>query len=104
MIMGNVLDHLLKVEAEASALVNDAQNEADKRIRENEEKNRIAFDEKIKLEIQTQESIFNSEKEKTNSQYYQALQEYRDEISKIIIDEERFSGLLNEYLSKIVSS
>jgi len=85
-------------------LVDDAQHEADRRVRENEEKNRIAFEDRIKIEIQTQESIFNNEKEKINNQYNQALREYRDEISTVTVDEERFSGLLNEYLSKIVYS
>jgi len=102
--MGNVLDHLLKVEADASALVNDAQNEADRRVRGNEEKNRIAFEERIKTEIQEHEKIFNNEKERINNQYNKALQEYRDEISTVTVDEERFSGLLNEYLLKIVHS
>jgi len=95
----SVLDILLKVEAEAAALVNDAQIEADRRIHDNEEKNRVFFDEQIKKEIQKQEVILNSEKEKINSAYENALKNYRDEIKNINADEDRFCVLLNKYFN-----
>ena len=102
MIMPNdhsvsVLDLLLKVEAEAAALVNDAQAEADRRIHDNEEKKRIAFDERIKKEIQKQELSFKDEKEKINSLYENALEDYRNEIKNVTSDENRFCDLLNKY-------
>ncbi|MCL2804507.1 MAG: hypothetical protein FWD26_01025 [Treponema sp.] len=96
--MGNVLDHLLKIEAEASAMVFEAQAEADRRISENEEKNRLCYEERLKLEIQKQESLLETEKKRINDQYQKALDDYREEISRVNINEQRFSVLLNEYL------
>ena len=96
----SVLDLLLKTEAEAAALVNDAQLEADRRIHDNEEKNRLSFDEKIKNEIQKQELNLKVEKEKINSLYENALNDYRNEIKNITSDENRFFDLLNKYLNQ----
>ena len=95
----SVLDLLLKVEAEAAALVNDAQIEADRRVHDNEEKNRVTFDERIKKEIQKQESLLKNEKEKIISEYENALEDYRNEIKNITSDESRFRDLLNKYLN-----
>ena len=95
----SVLDLLLKVEAEAASLVSDAQIEADRRIHDNDEKNRVSFDEKIKKEIQKQELAFKEEKEKINSLYENALEDYRKKINNITYDENRFCGLLNKYFN-----
>jgi len=92
------LEHLLKIEAEAAALVSNAQTEIDRRIRENEEKNRIAFEEYYKAEILKQQELLKIEKDKVNSQYQKSLDDYREEISCINADERRFSALLNEYI------
>jgi len=37
------LEHLLKIESDAAALVSDAQEEADRRVQESEKKNRENF-------------------------------------------------------------
>ena len=96
----SVLDLLLKAEAEAAALVNDAQIEADRRIHDNEEKNRVYFDDQIKKEIQKQELDLVNEKEKINILYENALEDYRDEIKNITSDENRFCDLLNKYFDQ----
>jgi len=96
----DTLDHLLKIEAEASALVNDAQQEADRRTHENEEKNRVVFEEHFRVEVQMLESTLKKEREKVRKQYQQALDEYRQEISGIKVNVEKFSALLNEYLAE----
>jgi vacuolar-type H+-ATPase subunit H len=94
----NTLDHLLQIEAQAAALVSDAQAEADRRIHENEEKNRAAYEEHFKAEIQARETSLKKEKDKIKEQYDKAIEEYRKEISAINFNAEKFSALLNDYL------
>jgi len=94
----SVLDHLLKVEAEAAALIRDAQDEADRRVHENEEKNRAAYEERLKAQIQIQELSLKEEKEKIDSRYKEALDEFREKIKNISADDNNFRALLNEYL------
>jgi vacuolar-type H+-ATPase subunit H len=95
----NTLDHLLKIEAEAAALVNDAQTEADRRIRENEEKNRAAHEERFKVEVKAREEALTKEEEEFRKQYRDALEKYRGEISGVNVDVPRFSALFNEFLA-----
>jgi vacuolar-type H+-ATPase subunit H len=95
----NTLEHLLKIEAEAAALVNDAQAEADRRIHENEEKNRKIYEERFKTEAQTRESALVKEKEKLKEQYQRTLEEYRNGISNAKTDMEKFSELFNRYVA-----
>ena len=100
MVTTNTLDHLLEVEAEAAALVSDAQQEADRRLRENDEKNRAALDEKIRKEIHNKQLFLNEEIKKIKIKYNKALDDYRGEISKINSDAQGFSALLNKFLSE----
>ena len=93
------LEHLLKIEAEAAALVNDAQAEADRRIHENEEKNRKTYEERFKIEAQKRETALGKEKEKLKEQYQQTLEEYRNGISNAKTDVEKFCGLFNRYVA-----
>jgi len=95
----NTLDHLLEIEAKASALVNDAQEEAEKRIHENEVKNQTAYEECFKTEAQKLEDALIKEKERLRTQYKQTLEEYRNDISNININVDRFSSLLNKYIA-----
>jgi vacuolar-type H+-ATPase subunit H len=95
----NTLEHLLKIEAEAAALVNDAQAEADRRIHENEENNRKIYEERFKIEAQKHELALGKEKEKLKEQYQQTLEEYRNGISNAKTDMERFSELFNRYVA-----
>jgi vacuolar-type H+-ATPase subunit H len=94
------LDYLLKIETEAAVLVKDAQAEADRRIHENEEKNRNAFDERFKQELQAHESLLKKEIEKLKEQYQQILEDYRREISGINADMDSFSFLFNSYITQ----
>jgi len=94
----NTLDHLLQIEAKAAALVNDAQAEADRRIHESEEKNRAAYEERFRAEVQAKETSLKKEKEKIKAQYDKELEDYRNEISGIDVNVGKFSALLNDYL------
>jgi len=95
----NTLDHLMEIEAKAAALVNDAQEEADKRIHESEIKNQTAYEEHFKAEVQKLEDSLIKEKERLRTQYQQTLDEYRNEISGTNINVEHFSSLLNKYMT-----
>ena len=95
----NTLEHLLKIEAEAAALVKDAQAEADRRIHENEEKKRKIYEERFKVEAQKHESALRKEKEKVKEQYQQMLEDYRNGISNAKTDVEKFSALFNKYVA-----
>jgi len=93
----NTLDHLFKIEAEAAALVNDAQAEADRRIHENEEKMRASYEERFRTEAQARETNLKIGKEKLKEQYQNAIEEYRKEISSINVNIESFTALFNKY-------
>ncbi|MDR2942497.1 MAG: hypothetical protein LBV17_07905 [Treponema sp.] len=95
----NTLEHLLKIEASAAALVNDAQAEADRRIHENEEKNRKTYEERFRVEVQRHESAVRKEKDKLKEQYQQMLEDYRNGISSAKTDVEKFSALFNRYVA-----
>jgi len=98
----NTLERLLQVEANAASLVKDAQSEADRRIQENEEKNHIAHEERLRSETQLLEASLKNEKEKIIERYQKELDEYRKEISCVSADTERFSALLNQYMEERV--
>jgi len=90
-----VLDHLLKIEAEAAALVNEAQAEADKRITEAEKQNRAAYDKRFIEENQRLEKGFLQSKELAREQFNKELETYKEKISSIPVDNDRFSSLLD---------
>ena len=99
MIMANnTLEHLLNIESQAAALVIEAQAEADRRVRENGDKNHKVYDERYKAEIKSQEESLADEKNKINMQYQKELEAYRENILQLKIDQKSFSDLLNEYL------
>ncbi|MDR0501838.1 MAG: hypothetical protein LBH16_00805 [Treponema sp.] len=95
----NTLDHLLEIEAEAAALVKDAQAEADRRIHENEEKNRASYDEFFKQESYRLEASLSGEKEKITEQYQKAIDEYRKEISGVNTDINKFASMFDKFLA-----
>ena len=90
-----ILDHLLKIESEASALVNDAQAEADRRVLEAEKQNHAASEERYRQENERLENEFQALKEKTRQQYQSELEAYIQTISSIPVDVNRFSVLLD---------
>jgi len=90
-----VLDHLLKIEAEAAALVNEAQAEADKRIMEADKQNRAAYDKRFVEENQRLEKGFLQSKELAREQFRKELEAYKEEISSVHVNNDRFSSLLD---------
>jgi len=93
-----VLGHLLKIESEASALVNDTQAEADRRVLEAEKQNHAAFDERYHRESERLESEYNAFREKMRQQYQAELAAYKEKVSSISVSLDRFSALLDKFV------
>jgi vacuolar-type H+-ATPase subunit H len=93
-----VLDHLLKIEQEAAALVNDAQAEADKRITEAEKHNRGDYDERLREENVILENGFLQSKELARGRYQEELEAYKAKISSVNVNNDRFSALLDSLI------
>jgi vacuolar-type H+-ATPase subunit H len=95
----NALGHLLQIEAEAVALVNDAQAEADRRIAEAEKQNRVAYDERYRAEAEKLEAEYQKEKDTVKDLYNKEIEAYSEKLSAITTNVDRFSALLNELLA-----
>jgi regulator of protease activity HflC (stomatin/prohibitin superfamily) len=96
----NVLNHLLKVEAEAATLVNDAQGEADRRIAEGEKQNRMRYDELYGGEAAAKEAACGDAIKKIRDDYQNQIAEYRKGLGSVKTDEVRFRSLLDNFLTK----
>jgi F0F1-type ATP synthase membrane subunit b/b' len=96
----NVLGHLLKIEAEASALVDDAQAEADRRVAEAEKRNRSRYDEGYGRRAAELEAAYSGEINQVRADYRNRVEEYRKSLEAISTDQGRFSALLDELLAK----
>jgi len=96
----NALEHLLKTEAKAVALVNEAQGEADKRIQENEEKNRAYYEDQIRIETDKRKVMLENEKQKVKETYQKELDNYKDEISRVSVNTQKFSDLMNKLIEE----
>jgi len=90
-----VIDHLLKIESEAAALVNDAQAEADKRVTEAEKQNRAAYEKRLREENERLEKGFLESKEQARQEYKKELETYTEKISSVPVNNDRFSALLD---------
>jgi vacuolar-type H+-ATPase subunit H len=90
-----VLDHLLKIEAEAAALVNDAQAEADNRITEAEKQNRAAYEKRFREENAILEKGLLQSKKLARQRYQEELETYKAKISSVHVNNDRFSALLD---------
>ncbi|MDR1252970.1 MAG: hypothetical protein LBK62_12540 [Treponema sp.] len=94
-----ILAHLLKIEAEAAALVNDAQAEADRRVAEGEKQNRANYEERYQTETARLEAAYQTEKEKVKVQYQTELAVYREKLNAINADAGCFAASLEGLLA-----
>jgi selenocysteine lyase/cysteine desulfurase len=88
-----VLNHLLKVESQASVLVDEAQSEADRRVAEHEKESRTRYDERYGLEA----AELNREYEKAvlavKEDYKRQLEAYRESLAAMPVYADAFSCL-----------
>jgi F0F1-type ATP synthase membrane subunit b/b' len=94
-----VLGHLLKIESEAAALVNDAQAEADRRVTEAEKQNRAGYEERYQNELKRLEDEEKKHRENLRLQYREEIDAYRKEISSVNADVNAFSALLDKLIA-----
>jgi F0F1-type ATP synthase membrane subunit b/b' len=99
----NVLGHLLKIEAEASALVDDAQAEADRRIAEAEKRNRSRYDQEYSRRAAELEAAYSGEINQIKADYRNRIEEYRKSLEALSADQGRFSALLDKFLEELSS-
>jgi regulator of protease activity HflC (stomatin/prohibitin superfamily) len=90
-----VIDHLLKIESDAAALINDAQAEADRHIMEADKESRAAFDKRFLEESQRLEKEFLQAKELARQQFQKELETYKEKISSVHVNNDRFSAMLD---------
>ena len=89
----DILQHLLEIEGQAATLVDDAQAEADRRIKEAEEQNRLAFDEayqKLTVELETE---YQKVAGAVRDEYDKTLDEFRAGLDCMPKHNESFSAL-----------
>jgi vacuolar-type H+-ATPase subunit H len=96
----DILHHLLHLEAEASALVDGAQAEADRRVSEGENRNRIRHDEVYAAEVAKLEASYNGEINAVREDYKKQLDSYRNSLTSMPLDHAAFSALAGKFLTE----
>ncbi|MDR1903218.1 MAG: hypothetical protein LBQ88_13180 [Treponema sp.] len=96
----DVLGHLLQIEAEAAALVDDAQAEADKRIAEAEKHNRLNYNETFSREAGVLDDEYRRETVTIREDYQKQLNAYHEYLLSIQVNEAVFFRLLENLLLK----
>jgi hypothetical protein len=96
----DVLRHLLGVEANALALVDDAQAEADRRVAEAERLNRARYDERYGKEASALDLRYEGELAQVKGEYQEQLEAYRKTLDALPADAGAFGTLLDRLLIK----
>ena len=96
----NVLKHLLNLETEAAALVDDAQAEADRRLSESEKQCRLIHDQDYSAEAERLEAAYLEEVEKVREEYQKQLDLYRDELMAKPVNRAAFSALAGQFMGR----
>jgi hypothetical protein len=97
---GELLGHLLKIEADAAALADEAQAEADRRISEGERKNRASYEDSYSRKGAALEAAYLQEIKTVKDRYNRELEACRSELEGIKTEQDRFSALMSEFLIK----
>jgi regulator of protease activity HflC (stomatin/prohibitin superfamily) len=95
-----VLQHLLSIEANAAALIDDAQAEADRRTAEAERQNRTRFDEEYAREAALLNENYEKETAVLKEDYRFQLEAYRQSLDSMPVDSEKFFRLVESCLMK----
>ncbi|MDR3114967.1 MAG: hypothetical protein LBU25_05545 [Treponema sp.] len=95
-----VLRHLLQVETEATALVEDAEAESDRRLAEGEQQNRKRYDERYGREAASIDAEYTKKRAALEAAYQQELDEYRESLNALVVYKERFSALVATLLPR----
>ena len=95
-----ILQHLLSLEAQAAALVNEAQAEADRRVAEGEKQNRAIHDEAYAREVEGLESDYAQNLASIKENYQRQLDEYRDSLKNVTLNTGAFFSMAEDLLIK----
>jgi hypothetical protein len=90
---GDILQHLLTIEARAAALVDDAQAEADKRIKASEERNRERYEVEYRRRVEQLEAAYLEKIGVVKAEYQANLDAYRKSLDTMILHSDDFSCL-----------
>lgn len=90
---GSVLQHLLEVESKAAVLVDDAQAEADKRIKGAEEENRAAYEESYRFLVEKLDAEYREKIAGVKAGYNADLEAYRSSLDATPLRQAEFSAL-----------
>ncbi|MDR2101125.1 MAG: hypothetical protein LBP43_00980 [Treponema sp.] len=94
----NILQHLLQVESEAAALVDDAQAEADRRLAEGEKQNRQRYDDGYSREVAELDARFEAEIAAVREDYRKQLGAYQESLGRMAVNIKNFSRLVESLL------
>jgi vacuolar-type H+-ATPase subunit H len=94
----DVLQHLLEIETQASALVDDAQAEADRRIKLAEEHSRSSYDKQYQNLSKKLEEEYRKQEAAIKAEYQNSLEEYRRSLDAMTMNGAGFSALASSLL------
>jgi len=95
-----VLQHLLDLEGQANALVDNAQEEADRRVSEGEKQNRLQSEDAYAREVEVLEKAYIMNTASVRESYRKQLDEYREKLQAQPANMEEFSVLAGKLLIK----
>jgi vacuolar-type H+-ATPase subunit H len=93
-----ILQNLLSLEKEASALASDALAEADRRVSEGEKQNRARYEEAYAREAESLEGCYVQNLAAVKEDYRQQLETYRESLKTQPVDIKAFSSLAEKFL------
>ena len=96
----NILQHLLQLEAEATALVDEAQAEADRRVAEAEKQCREIHDKTWSAEVEKLEAAHLLEIAAIREEYKNELEAYRAKLKERSVDKSAFEKIARGFLLK----
>jgi vacuolar-type H+-ATPase subunit H len=96
----DLLRHLLEVEAQAMALVNDAQAEADRRVTEAEKHNRSQYDARYGSEAAALDKQYGVSLASIKEEYNKQLDSFRQTLAAMKPDGENFNRAVDRLLGQ----
>lgn len=94
----NAINHLLEVEKNASALINEAKIEAEKRVAEVRSKYNSDYKSKYEVIASEMEAAYQTKLEAVSAKYKQEIEDFKKSLTEKNQNEEAFNDLLEKYL------
>jgi hypothetical protein len=94
----NVLKHLLDLEAEATAMVDGAQAEAERRVLEGEKVCRARYDEAYSAEAASLQAAYDNQTASFKEDYKKQLETFRNGLNEMPVNKKQFSALAEHLL------